>query len=124
MSPIRRHVKTRLPVFNLSVRYRFPDGGFVEMGPLPERYAMASYAACFGPPDLDAVQEQRDGMFSRNSRTRFADVTDGLSQTLLIGERENGPFRRAGSHGVHFSYETAWLGQFAIGMSRTMTTVT
>lgn len=47
-------------------------------------------------------------MFSRNSRTRFADVTDGLSQTLMIGERENGPFRRAGSHGVHFLYETTW----------------
>ena len=84
--------------------------GFVEMGPIPERYAMASYAACFGPPDLDEDQEQRQGMFSRNSSTRFANVLDGLSQTLMVGERENGPFRRAGSHGVHFSYETAWSG--------------
>lgn len=84
--------------------------GFVEMGPVPEKYAMASYAANFGPPDLDAVQEQRDGLFSRNSRTRFADVTDGLSQTLMVGERQNGPFRNGAIHGNHFSYETAWAG--------------
>jgi prepilin-type N-terminal cleavage/methylation domain-containing protein/prepilin-type processing-associated H-X9-DG protein len=85
-------------------------GGFVEMGPVPERYAMCSYVGSFGPPDLDAVQEQRDGMFSRNSRTRFADVTDGLSNTLLCGERENGPFRNGAVHGNHFEYETAWSG--------------
>ncbi len=85
-------------------------GGFVDMGPVPERYAMCSYVGSFGPPDLDAVQEQRDGMFSRNSRTRFADVTDGLSNTLLCGERENGPFRNGAVHGNHFEYETAWSG--------------
>ncbi len=84
--------------------------GFVEMGPLPERYAMCSYVGSFGPPDLDAVQEQRDGMFSRNSRTRFSDVTDGLTTTLLCGERENGPFRNGAVHGNHFEYETAWSG--------------
>lgn len=82
--------------------------GFVSMGPTPERYAMASYVASFGPPDLDADQEQRDGMFSRNSRTRTADVTDGLSQTLMVGERVNGPFRNGALHGNHFEYETTW----------------
>ena len=81
---------------------------FVEMG--DERYAMASYVASFGPPDLDETQEKRDGLFSRNSETRFSHVTDGLSNTLACGERQNGPFRRAGVHGPHFSYETAWAG--------------
>ncbi len=82
--------------------------GYVEMG--TERYAMASYAANFGPPDLDVTQEQRDGVFSRNSTTRLADITDGLSTTLMLGERQNGPFRAAASNGNHFEYETAWSG--------------
>lgn len=83
------------------------EGSFVEMQP-GERYAMASYAASFGPPDLDNNQEQRDGMFSRNSRTRARDVTDGMSNTLLAGERQNGLFRNSGVHGPHFAYETTW----------------
>jgi len=84
--------------------------GFVLMGPTPERYAMASYAANFGPPDLDITQEQRLGLFSRNSATRMGDVTDGLSMTLMIGERVNGPFRNGFAHANHFEYETAWAG--------------
>ena len=86
------------------------DTGFVRMGPEPERYAMASYAANFGPPDLDENQEQRDGMFSRNSRTRIGDVRDGLSNTLMLGERMNGPFRSGQQIGNHFEYETTWAG--------------
>jgi prepilin-type N-terminal cleavage/methylation domain-containing protein len=86
------------------------EDGFIEMPAAPpERYAMASYVANFGPPDLDDDQEQRDGMFSRNSRTRVRDVTDGLTQTLALGERVNGPFRNGASHGNHFEYETTWM---------------
>lgn len=83
------------------------ENSFVVMQP-GERYAMGSYVASFGPPDLDDDQEQRDGMFSRNSSTRTRDVTDGLSNTLCAGERQNGPFRNGAAHGVHFSYETTW----------------
>lgn len=57
-----------------------------------EKYAMASYVGSFGPPDLDDTQKKRDGLFSRNSGTRFAEVLDGLSNTLACGERRNGPF--------------------------------
>ncbi len=81
---------------------------FVKMGPTPELYAMASYVANFGPPDLDDTQEKRDGLFSRNSRIRFGDVADGLSNTLMLGERANGPFRRGIPHGNHVNYETTW----------------
>lgn len=84
-------------------------GSFVSMGgPPAEQYAMGCYVANFGPPDLDANQEQRDGVFSRNSSTKMGHITDGLSQTLFVGERVNGPFRIAASHGVHFVYETTW----------------
>ena len=86
----------------------FSSNGFVEMG--SERYASASYVGSFGPPDLDDTQEKRDGLFSRNGSTRFGSVTDGLSNTLMIGERTNGPFRIGAAHGIHFSYETTWAG--------------
>ena len=99
----------RLPIF-LCPSDTVSPNHYVEMGPQPEAYAMASYVSSFGPPDLDDTQEKRDGIFSRNSRTNIRDVTDGLTNTLLLGERENGPFRRAGSHGVHVEYETTWSG--------------
>lgn len=86
----------------------YSNGNFFEMG--SERYAMASYVASFGPPDLDDTQEKREGLFSRNSSTEFGHVTDGLSNTLMVGERTNGPFRIGAAHGNHFNYETTWVG--------------
>lgn len=96
-----------LPVFLCPTDPISPNG-FVEMG--DERYAMACYVGNFGPPDLDETQEKRDGVFSRNSRTKLKEITDGLSSTYMLGERQNGPFRHAGVHGHHFEYETAWAG--------------
>lgn len=96
-----------LPVFLCPSDSKSIDG-FVAMG--DEKYAMASYVANFGPPDLDDFQEQRRGVFSRNSRTRLADIVDGLSNTLAVGERENGPFRKGAAHSIHFEYETTWAG--------------
>lgn len=95
--------------------------GFVGMG--EERYAMACYVANFGAPDLDEDQDQSAGHanplgpfsrawapFYRNSETKLREITDGLSQTYMLGERQNGPFRQQGSHGNHFEYETTWAG--------------
>jgi prepilin-type N-terminal cleavage/methylation domain-containing protein/prepilin-type processing-associated H-X9-DG protein len=76
----------------------------------PYRYAMASYVASFGPLDLDAFPNDRSGLFSRNSSTGFRDVTDGLSQTLAVGERHNGKFPRVVGSGGHVSVETVWMG--------------
>lgn len=81
--------------------------GFIEMG--PERFAMGCYVANIGPPDLDADQEQRHGVFSRNSETGLEQITDGLSKTLMIGERQNGPFLAGIELNNHFEYETTWV---------------
>ncbi|TWT95285.1 hypothetical protein Pla108_34300 [Botrimarina colliarenosi] len=80
--------------------------GYIEMG--PDRWAMGCYVANFGPPDLDADQEQRDGVFSRNSETKLSQIIDGLSKTLMVGERVNGPFRAGIELNNHFEYETTW----------------
>lgn len=108
--PVNEQLRTRHLAVFLCPSDPISSDRFVEMGPTPERYAMGCYVASFGPPDLDATQEKRDGMFSRNSRTRIADVSDGLTNTLMAGERVNGPFRHPGSHGVHVTYETTWSG--------------
>jgi prepilin-type N-terminal cleavage/methylation domain-containing protein/prepilin-type processing-associated H-X9-DG protein len=49
--------------------------------------APSSYAACVGGDELDTTAPTGLGIFYRNSQTRIADVTDGTSTTLLIGER-------------------------------------
>jgi prepilin-type N-terminal cleavage/methylation domain-containing protein/prepilin-type processing-associated H-X9-DG protein len=74
------------------------------------RYAKSSYVACFGPADMDLTPEDRKGLFSRNSRTWFADVTDGMSQTLAAGERTNAVFLTVIGSSNHFDLETVWPG--------------
>jgi prepilin-type N-terminal cleavage/methylation domain-containing protein len=49
--------------------------------------APTSYAACCGSDASDTRDPAGDGVFYRNSRIRLADITDGASQTLLVGER-------------------------------------
>lgn len=57
--------------------------------------ASASYAACFGTSEVDncnglapGIPCTSDGVFYLNSKTRFSDVTDGLSTTMLLGEHQ------------------------------------
>jgi prepilin-type N-terminal cleavage/methylation domain-containing protein/prepilin-type processing-associated H-X9-DG protein len=49
--------------------------------------APIGYAACYGSGELDEVPGPKEGVFYRNSRIRLADITDGSSTTLLIGDR-------------------------------------
>src|SRR5262249_40910188 len=49
--------------------------------------APSSYAATVGDDSSEADGTSGNGGFSRNSRTRIADITDGTSQTVLAGDR-------------------------------------
>ncbi len=63
-------------------------------GPQMFKVARTNYTGVFGTGVIESSPSLGNGIFYRNSRTRFADVSDGLSNTLMAGERAS---RRAGS---------------------------
>jgi prepilin-type N-terminal cleavage/methylation domain-containing protein len=65
--------------------YEFADGF---SGSVITQAARSNYVAVFGTGEVaEDPPEVADGVFYRNSRTRVADVSDGLSNTFFIGER-------------------------------------
>jgi hypothetical protein len=75
--------------------------------------ASASYSGVFGKVEMDLCDGLAvgtpcfsDGLFFLNSRVRFADVTDGLSHTVMVGERYT-----QSSSGWHYT----WTGVIAGG---------
>lgn len=61
--------------------------GIDDDGEVLFRISKANYVAMFGTFELEEAPYLGDGMFFGNSRIRWADVTDGLSNTLMTGER-------------------------------------
>jgi prepilin-type N-terminal cleavage/methylation domain-containing protein/prepilin-type processing-associated H-X9-DG protein len=48
---------------------------------------VSSYGASCGNDSSDTADPTGNGIFFRNSRVRIADITDGLSHTVAVGER-------------------------------------
>lgn len=53
------------------------------------KIAKSNYAGVFGTFDIHDDMYHGDGLFYGNSRHRFRDVLDGLSQTVMVGERNS-----------------------------------
>ncbi len=49
----------------------------------------SNFVGMFGTFELEDAPYNGNGMFYGNSRIKFRDVTDGLSNTLLVGERSS-----------------------------------
>ncbi|WP_435017473.1 DUF1559 domain-containing protein [Tundrisphaera sp. TA3] len=51
--------------------------------------ASGNYVGCYGLGEVGEAPGRGTGMFYRNSRLGFRDVTDGSSQTFFVGERSH-----------------------------------
>src|SRR5262245_18589483 len=70
--------------------------------------ATNSYAACYGyGGDVGEAAGYGNGVFYRSSRTRMADIRDGASTTLAIGER------------AAWMCQAPWVGALSFGTVRT-----
>jgi len=64
-------------------------GGADTFDDLGVTVARANYVGVFGSEEIEDDPSNGDGVLYHNSQTRFADITDGLSNTFMVGERSS-----------------------------------
>ena len=62
-------------------------GTFTTAGAVNVEVAHANYVGVFGTNEMEDNPSAGNGTFFRNSRVRFGDMTDGTSNTFVVGER-------------------------------------
>ncbi len=85
------NVRVSLPAFKCPTEVSADLHTNVDMGGSgSDGYGRASYAAIYGSDEVYysfLIALNRRGVFRYNSATRIRDVSDGMSNTLLLGER-------------------------------------
>jgi len=84
--------RTVLPIYRCPSD--FPESEIWEMEGEDEieldlEVALSNYVGVFGTDDIEDDPDNGDGSFFHNSATSFRKITDGLSNTLLVGERSS-----------------------------------
>ena len=79
------------PTFNIGTEGGACDHTTPDANPSsPARMvARTNYVGMFGTNDAEAEAFSGNGMFYANSRMPFRHVTDGLSKTIMVGERDS-----------------------------------
>lgn len=91
-----------------------PDATTVDQGDPLFNISKTNYVGVFGTMEIEDNELNGDGTFYANSLVRFRDLTDGLSNTVIIGERGS---RLGGSVWHGFIPEAAEAGARVVGIA-------